>query len=213
MKFTTAVEHVRMVAEACAEDARRAPALGRSSPWVRAAYVLGDLLDGPDEIDGTEVCLVVDEPAAAMPWGQPPAGAGWFEDVHRINRHPIQVWYRPRDVPVVNHVIRRPVQIFDAETGVAHATLDTLQQRHLEALERVPDPPPDRLAAQLADEAAVCLRQLTRVVDRYWDPEWRRDHRGLGHYPEHHLYWAAWGYADLERAIADLAASQGSGEA
>jgi hypothetical protein len=31
----------------------------------------------------------------------------------------------------------------------------------------------------------------------YWDHDWRREHRGFGRYPEHHLWEAVHGYLDL----------------
>lgn len=50
---------------------------------------------------------------------------------------------------------------------------------------------------QLAGDLAVALGRLRAVHACYWDQEWRREHRGSGRYPEHHLWEAVQGYLDL----------------
>jgi hypothetical protein len=54
---------------------------------------------------------------------------------------------------------------------------------------------------QLEEELSASLTHLRKVAESYWDREWRRDHRGLGVYPEHHLWRATKGYLDLLSAV------------
>jgi len=46
-------------------------------------------------------------------------------------------------------------------------------------------------------ELAAAFGHLCAVHASYWDRDWRREHRGLGRYPEHHLWAAVQGYMDL----------------
>jgi hypothetical protein len=50
---------------------------------------------------------------------------------------------------------------------------------------------------QLAGELVMALTRLRAVHGSYWDSGWRREHRGSGRYPEHHLWEAVQGYLDL----------------
>jgi hypothetical protein len=63
----------------------------------------------------------------------------------------------------------------------------------------VPDPVDERL--QLRDDLDAALLHLRQVHGSYWDPDWRREHRGMGRYPEHELWEAVKGYLDLLTAI------------
>lgn len=55
------------------------------------------------------------------------------------------------------------------------------------------------------EELAAALSYLRAVHASYWDHDWRREHRGSGRYPEHHLWEAVQGYLDLY----DAAESEG----
>jgi hypothetical protein len=39
------------------------------------------------------------------------------------------------------------------------------------------------------------------VTESFYDPDWRRDHRGDGAHAEDHLWWATAGFLDLDDAI------------
>lgn len=39
--------------------------------------------------------------------------------------------------------------------------------------------------------AGAALAHLREVRDKYWDHDWRREHRGYGRYPENDLWEAA----------------------
>jgi len=85
---------------------------------------------------------------------------------------------------------------FWSHDGPDEAVLRALAKRRFDDL--------PRLAAsvqaqrdQLAGELAAALSRLRAVHAAYWDRGWRREHRGLGRYPEHHLWEAVQGYLDL----------------
>ncbi len=62
----------------------------------------------------------------------------------------------------------------------------------------------DELAAQVAVERDVARRHLVTVTESFYDPDWRRDHRGGGVYPEHHLWLGSAAYLELDDAFKRL---------
>jgi hypothetical protein len=62
----------------------------------------------------------------------------------------------------------------------------------------------------LAGDLAAALSRLRAMHASYWDHDWRREHRGFGRYPEHHLWEAVQGYLELYDAAesADRAADE-----
>jgi hypothetical protein len=62
-------------------------------------------------------------------------------------------------------------------------------------LDPASDPADERL--QLRDDLDAALAHLRAVRDKYWDHDWRREHRGYGRYPENELWEAVEGYLDL----------------
>jgi len=61
-------------------------------------------------------------------------------------------------------------------------------------------PSPSARQEQLAAELAAALSHLRAVHASYWDRDWRREHRGLGRYPEQELWEAVDGYLELRDA-------------
>jgi hypothetical protein len=204
VRYATAIDHLRLVADACAEEAQRPAAGGMSHPYVRAAYAFGEILDVPDEPDGTEVALVVDTGVDELPWGVEPPRLHAFVRAYRIDRYPIRWFPRPRDLPVADHRIVRPVRLWDLEHGIHEVAFEALRSGRPEDV-RLPAPPAAELRTALERHLAVTRDALGEVVDRYWDHDWRREHSGGGRYPEHTLWDLAWGVRDLERAVADSA--------
>ena len=74
--------------------------------------------------------------------------------------------------------------------------LAALAARRFADLPRL-EPAPDVAREQLAGDLDAALRHLREVRDRYWDYDWRKEHRGPGHYPEHELWEAVEGYLDI----------------
>jgi hypothetical protein len=61
-------------------------------------------------------------------------------------------------------------------------------------------PSPTASSDQLAGELDVALGHLREVHAAYWDRDWRREHRGLGRYPENELWEALDAYLELRDA-------------
>jgi hypothetical protein len=202
VRYATALSHLKLVSEACAGAASRPPLVDERHPYVVAAYAFGQVLELPEALDGTEVAFVVDATVDELPWGVEPPGMQWFVHQARIDRHPIRWFARPRDLPVGDHRIVRPVRLWDADGGIDERTFDALRSRDVEAV-RLPAPPREELAAAQVRHLTVTRAALDEVVDRFWDRDWRREHSGGGRYPEHTLWDLAWGVRDLERALAD----------
>jgi len=57
-----------------------------------------------------------------------------------------------------------------------------------------------QLQEQLTAELAASLAHLSWVEAGFWERDWRSAHRGLGAYPENHLWDAVYGYLDLLNA-------------
>lgn len=70
-------------------------------------------------------------------------------------------------------------------------------------------PLPSARRKQLAGELHAALSHLRAVRDSYWDHDWRREHRGLGRYPENDLWEAVDAYLELRDAAKSLAGSDG----
>jgi hypothetical protein len=202
VRYATAIGHLRLVAEACAEAAALPPFDDEQHPFVVAAYAFGELLELPTDPDGTDVAFVVAVDAEELPWGIEPPELRWFVHRSRIDRHPVRWFARPRDLPVGDHRIVRPVRLWDTERGIDEASFEALRSRDVEAV-RLTAPVTEEMRTALERHLAVTKAALGEVVDRFWDRDWRREHTGAGRYPEHTLWELAWGVRDLERALAD----------
>ncbi|MEO3874905.1 hypothetical protein ABGB18_39480 [Nonomuraea sp. B12E4] len=191
MRYRRAVERLRMLAEAC-EQTRRVPV---DEPFLREAYVFGALLDGADPIEEIEVVFVLNLPPEEVTWGSHPPGTAWLVDFLRLDRGGVAFWWRSHQDPVGNPFIRGPVRFWSLD-GVEKAVLDALGERRLDLARRVA-PAAGQERAEAAGELRTALEHLRAVHGSYWDRRWRREHRGLGRYPEHHLWEAVQGYLDL----------------
>ena len=80
--------------------------------------------------------------------------------------------------------------------GPDEAVLAALAARRFAGLPRL-EPAPDVAREQPAGDLDAALRHLREVRDCSWDYDWRKEHRGLGHCPEHELWEAAGGYLDI----------------
>jgi hypothetical protein len=96
---------------------------------------------------------------------------------------------------VPNHRIRAPVRFWSQE-GPDEAVLQALIDRRFGDLPRLA-PSLQAEREYLAGDLAAALSRLRVVHASYWDRDWRREHRGFGRYPEHHLWGAVQGYLDL----------------
>jgi hypothetical protein len=203
------VTAVRRLAAIAAECQRLSELWHDDRSALVAAYAFGDLIDGAPEVDVVQVAFVLNLPADELTWGaEPPAGASLIH-VLGLDKAPVEWYWRPSEWPVANHVIRRPLEIWSAEHGVQELALEALDRGTYEAF-RLPPPPPDEARRQLATELEACLAHLRAVEASYWEPDWRRRHRGGGSYPENHLWGAVHGYLDLLSASQDRSGTNGA---
>ena len=193
MRRDTAVRRLTTIAEEC----QRISGLWEDEqPVLTAAYAFGELVDGAVEVEYVQVAFVLNRPAVELAWGAEPDSCGWLVDVLRLDRTPVDRYWRPADRPVTNHLIVRPLRIWSAEAGVENKALQALTDGSCESL-RLPSSPPHEAHEQLATELAASLAHLRAVEASYWEQDWRREHRGGSIYPESHLWNAVHGYLDL----------------
>lgn len=196
MRPSRAVAHLERVAAT-------APRCG----GLAALLVVGELLEGPDDITRSEVIAVLDRPARRVTWGATPLDVlGWMTD-EQLSRLPITWWYRSSERPADNHTLFRPLPFWTRGAGVDVAALAALAAGDVDTLDGLRAAAPDvaDLLERLRGEREDALAALTDVVDVYWERGWRRNQQRHDRYPEHRLWELAWGLADLEHAIETLA--------
>jgi hypothetical protein len=193
MRHRRAVEKLRILAETC----ERVKLLWfDTEPFLRAVYAFGAVLDGSDPLDAVQVAVAINLPPEEVPWESTPDGADWLAEELRLSKGGFQYFWRSYLDPVWNHYIRGPVRIWSVDGGPDEQALAALAARDSGLLNRlVPDPVDERL--QLRDDLDAALAHLREVRDRYWDQDWRREHRGYGRYPENELWEAVEGFLDL----------------
>ncbi|WP_275293938.1 hypothetical protein [Amycolatopsis sp. La24] len=195
MRYRRAVEKLRELADAC-EQAKRLPA---DEPFLRAAYVFGDVLAGADPVESVQVAFALDLPAEEVPWCSQPPGTAWLADRLRVDKGGFAYCWRSRHEPVWNHVIRAPVRFWSVD-GPDEAVLDALRERRFGDLPGNPASVAE-LRRRTETELDRALARLRVAHQKYWDRDWRREHRGLGRYPENSLWEAVDGYLDLLNAV------------
>jgi hypothetical protein len=122
----------------------------------------------------------------------------------RLGKRPIAWVYRPTAWPEWNHQNRRLARFWSADEGHQADVLEALRQRRLETLPVVEALASD-LLGQLTEELAASRHHLQQVLDRYWEPDWRREHKRYEDAPEDHLWRAAQAVREIEDALAELA--------
>lgn len=196
MRPSRAAVHLQGVADAAT----------RSGELV-ALLLVGELLEGPDDVTFSQVVGVLDRPARRLTWGSTPLEALTWVREERLDNLPLQWWWRSAERPADNHVLYRPLAFWTSETGTDEVALAAVASADVPALESLrPDAPEVAdLVTRLRAERDDAAQALTDVVDTYWERGWRRNQQRLGRYPEHRLWDLAWGLADLEQALPRLA--------
>jgi hypothetical protein len=139
---------------------------------VTRLWALGDLLGPPQELEVVELALCVDRPPAEVAWRTEPHGAQHWGNANRLPQNPIVPYWRSAHAPVWNHVIVRPVLVWDDVEGVREEVLDALRDGAAEAY-RGPAPSAEELHGRLADELAISLAELTRRTEEYQQRRWK----------------------------------------
>jgi hypothetical protein len=205
MRHRRAVDKLRQLAEACQSTTR----MPLEEPFLREAYVFGDLLDGVDPIECLQIAFTLNLSPDEVPWCSQPPGTPWLVHALRLDKGGFAYWWRSGHGPVWNHAIRGPVRFWSLD-GTDEAVLDALQERRFADLPRL-EASPAELLRRAEVELDQALTQLRGVHEKYWDREWRSEHRGDGRYPETHLWEAADGYLDLLDAVHRLATEASGG--
>ena len=169
-------------------------------PLLLEAYAFGDVLRGADPLDCVEIVLVLNLPPQEVVWGSTPHGTAWLADRLRISKGGFCYWWRSHLDPVWNHYVREPVR-FWSQDGPDDSVLQALAERRFADLPRQVPSPATR-HGQIIAERDAALGRLREIHAAYWDNDWRREHRGLGRYPEHELWEAVDGYLELRDAAA-----------
>jgi hypothetical protein len=201
VKRSTAIGHLVEMAEEATDGLRlRKTEIG----WpLEELWVTGDLLGLTDTLEVGSVVLVLDVPPDEMPWlARHPVGE-WVGGQLGLGKRPMQWCYRPLAWPVWNHENRRLVRFWSASSGLDAAVIEALRSRRLDGLS-IAEPDTDGLIAQLREELLVSRRHLRSVVDGYWEPNWRRTHKGYDESPEDHLWRAAVAVSQILDALAEL---------
>jgi hypothetical protein len=194
MRYRRGVEKLRILADAC-DSAKNWPP---EEPFLLEAYAFGDVLRGTDPLECVEVVLVLNLPPHEVIWGTSPRGTDWLADRLRLSKGGYCYWWRSHLDPVWNHHVREPVRFWSHE-GPDEDVLQALTERRFADLPRQAPSPDDR-RDQSADELDAALSHLREVHGAYWEHDWRREHRGLGRYPENELWEAVDSYLELRNA-------------
>ena len=193
MRYRRAVEKLRILAETC-EHVKGF--WFDTEPFLKAVYAFGGVLDGADPLEAVQVAVAINLPPEEVPWESSPDGTDWLATELRLSKGGFLYFWRSYLDPIWNHYIRGPVCIWSVHDGLDEQALEALEARDFGSLKRlVPEPADERL--QLRDDLDAALAHLREVRDKYWDPAWRREHRGYGRYPENELWEAVEGFLDL----------------
>jgi hypothetical protein len=201
VKRSTAIGHLVEMAEVASE---RLGLRDTDIGWpLEELWVTGALLGLGETMEAGSVVLVLDVAVDELPWlALHPAGE-WVGHQLRLGKRPFQWCYRPAVRPVWNHEHRRLVRFWTAADGLHTAVIDALRALRLDGLPVV-EPSHGELVDLLHEELAVSRRHLRAVLDRYWDRDWRREHKGMDESPEDHLWRAAVAVEDMRDALDGL---------
>lgn len=201
VKLSTAVRHLAEMADVSSE---KLPLRDTEMGWpLEELWVAGELPEAPESLEFGSVVLVLDLPADELSWLVRHPTAEWIGSQLRLGKRPFAWAYRPCAWPVWNHRHRRLARFWSADQGTHIEVLELLQERKLDRLSILEAPLGD-LFQQLTEELAVSRHHLRRVLDQYWEPDWRRDHKGYDESPEDHLWRAAQAVSEIEQVVSEL---------
>lgn len=162
-------------------------------------WVTGELLGTDAELDSGSVILMLDVAPIELPWSARHPAGEWVGDRLRLGKRPMLWCYRPSVWPPWNARHRRVARIWSAAMGLDEAVIEALRSGvNVDAIE----PSDDDLRAQLIEERQLAHTHLRRIVGEYWEPDWRRRHRGEA--AEDELWRASAGLIEIDAALAAL---------
>ena len=166
-------------------------------------WVTGDLLEHRSELETGSVVLVLDLAPEELPWLATHPAAEWVGAELRLGKRPFLWSYRPALWPVWNHRLRRVVRFWSARSGTEASVLDALGAARVDDATIV-EPSTDELVDQLSLEVDASAKHLRKVLASYWDPDWRRRHKGIDTSPEDQLWRAAQAAVEIADALHEL---------
>lgn len=190
MRRAKAISHLRGIIEACERDR----VLHHDEPLVAELWATGFILDPGDLPGGVEVVFVLARPAEQLPSGVTPPVLHSFVAGHRLDNKPIVVYARPLGRPVCTVGLPRAARVWNAD-GADEDQLSALSDpaSHSMDVATIADVDP----SDLDQEREISRRFLVDAVAKYWDRDWRREHRGSRRTPELMLWEALRGYFQL----------------
>jgi len=198
VKRSTAVRHL----VGLAEEGDRLAAMPNFEWPLREMWAADEVLESTATLDAVTVILMLGVPVDELPWlALHPAELAVAETL-RLPKLPVQRYARSVDAPAWNPIHRRVVRFWDGTAGLDGEVIEALQAgKPVAGVE----PPADEYLRQMGVEVTQCRAHLDMVLDRFWEPGWRRKHRAAGIYPEDHLWRAAQAVRDIEAALEHLA--------
>ena len=166
-------------------------------------WVAGDLLEHGSELEAGSVVLVLDLPPQELPWLATHPTAEWVGADLRLGKRPFLWSYRPALWPVWNQRHRRAARFWSTRSGIEAAVLDALGAGRVDDA-RIVEPSTDELVDQLTVEVEASAQHLRKVLASYWDPDWRRRHKGIDTSPEDQLWRAAQAAVEITDALNEL---------
>ncbi|MET0133594.1 MAG: hypothetical protein ABW215_08365 [Kibdelosporangium sp.] len=167
VKWTRAVQHLQGLAGECA---RMAGMPGSISPLrVVGLWTFGEILADPTDLDGVNAVVVAD--VDAVPWLSRPHGAEHWANASRMSRNPVTAFWRSSRTPVWNHLIERPLLLWDAAEGVRAEAFAALLAGTGDTV-RTEGPSPAELDQRIDEELSLSLEALRERVDLYEEKRW-----------------------------------------
>lgn len=195
VKRSTAVRHLVELGEVASEQSRWR---GTDIGWpLEEIWASGEFLDDAAQLEVGTVVLMLDVPADELPWLSVHPEGEFVGDRLRLGKRPLLWSYRPSDWPPWNVRHRHVVRVWSFAAGTDEAAIEALRAGEPAA---VVTPAPDEFHEQVGIELESSRAHLRRIVDSFWEPDWRRHHRGESR--EDHLWRAANAVIELEDALA-----------
>jgi len=164
VKWSTAVGHVRRLAEQCAEMADLPTHL--QTLRVEQMWVFGDILGPPRDLDWASAALCADLPVEEVPWLVRPSRSELWADLTRASKNPVGVWWRSVHAPVWNHRIVGPLLVWDRAHGIRDDALTALREGR-GAAAGAALPTEGEYVARMDDALHVSLAELRRRTREY----------------------------------------------
>ena len=193
MRYKRAVEKLRILAETCE---RVKMFWFDTEPFLKAVYAFGEVLGGADPLDAVQVAVAINLPPEEVPWESSPEGTDWLANELGSARAASctsggRTWIRygittsearcASGLSMAAPTCRRSPRW---KRGISARSTGWSRNRPMSG-------------CQLRDDLDAALAHLREIRDKYWDHDWRREHRGYGRYPENELWDAVEGYLDL----------------